>query len=98
LVGRRRVILTILTILITPLQQLEAALLQGPAQRSIQPSPSHAPAPKPREAALAALREDLEGAQAVAARHFDSARAAAAPALTMEQLAQYESWGRQYSR
>jgi len=51
-----------------------------------------------REAALAALREDLEGAREVAARHFDRARAGASPALTLEQLAQYESWGLQYGR
>ncbi len=51
-----------------------------------------------REAALAALREDLEGATEVAARHFDRARAAASPALTMEQLARYEGWGLKYGR
>ncbi|GBF97186.1 hypothetical protein Rsub_10047 [Raphidocelis subcapitata] len=51
-----------------------------------------------REAALAALREDIEGASEVAARHFEAARAAAAPALTAAQLAAYESWGRQYAR
>ena len=33
-----------------------------------------------REAALAALREDVDGAAAVAGRHFAAARAAAAPA------------------
>lgn len=51
-----------------------------------------------REAALAALREDLAGAQAVAARHFAAARAAVAPALTASDLAKYEAWGSKYSR
>lgn len=51
-----------------------------------------------REAALAALREDVDGAAAVAGRHFDAARAAAAPALTAAQLAAYEEWGRRFGR
>jgi hypothetical protein len=38
-------------------------------------------APLPREAALAALREDVTGAQEVAGRHFLASRLAAAPAL-----------------
>ena len=46
-----------------------------------------------REAALAALREDVAGAAAVAARHFKAARAAAAPALTAACLREYEAWG-----
>jgi SpoVK/Ycf46/Vps4 family AAA+-type ATPase len=51
-----------------------------------------------REAAMAALREDVGGAQAVAGRHFAASRAAASPALTPAELAQYEDWGRQYGR
>jgi SpoVK/Ycf46/Vps4 family AAA+-type ATPase len=51
-----------------------------------------------REAALAALREDLEGAAAVARRHFDAVRGSAAPALTPAELVKYEGWGRQYGR
>jgi SpoVK/Ycf46/Vps4 family AAA+-type ATPase len=51
-----------------------------------------------REAALAALREDLAGAAAVAARHFTAARAAVSPALTASELEKYESWGAQFSR
>ncbi|KAI8466421.1 MAG: P-loop containing nucleoside triphosphate hydrolase protein [Monoraphidium minutum] len=50
------------------------------------------------EAALAALREDIDGAAHVASRHFAAARAAAAPALTFEQLAAYEAWGLRYRR
>lgn len=46
-----------------------------------------------REAALAALREDVAGAAAVAAQHFAAACAAAAPALTDARLRQYEAWG-----
>ncbi|KAK9843703.1 hypothetical protein WJX81_003048 [Elliptochloris bilobata] len=46
-----------------------------------------------REAALAALREDVASAAAVAARHFAAARAAAAPALTDERLREHEAWG-----
>lgn len=51
-----------------------------------------------REAALAALREDMEGASEVAARHFFSARLALSPSLTPELLAQYEEWGQKYQR
>jgi SpoVK/Ycf46/Vps4 family AAA+-type ATPase len=47
-----------------------------------------------REAALAALREDLEGARHVAARHFEAARAAIKPALNPFALAEYEAWKR----
>lgn len=47
-----------------------------------------------REAALAALREDVEGAAEVAGRHFAAARTGAAPALTEGRLAEYEAWGR----
>ena len=47
-----------------------------------------------REAALAALREDLEGAQEVAARHFASSLKAVRPALTAEELQRYASWRR----
>ncbi|KAK9812818.1 hypothetical protein WJX72_004297 [[Myrmecia] bisecta] len=46
-----------------------------------------------REAAIAALREDLEGASEVAARHFHTARAATRAALTAQQLQQFASWG-----
>lgn len=51
-----------------------------------------------REAALAALREDLAGADAVAGRHFAAARATVTPALTASELAKYEAWGSQFSR
>lgn len=47
-----------------------------------------------REAAIAALREDLQGASAVAARHFAAARAAARAALTKEQLDAFAEWGK----
>ncbi|KAG2450863.1 hypothetical protein HYH02_004696 [Chlamydomonas schloesseri] len=47
-----------------------------------------------REAALAALREDLQGAEVVAARHFAAALAAVRPALSAAELAKYASWGR----
>eukprot|EP00887_Chlorella_sp_A99_P001650 scaffold8.g1650.t1 len=47
-----------------------------------------------REAALAALREDMEGAREVAGRHFAAARAAVRPSLTAEVLAQYAAWRR----
>ena len=46
-----------------------------------------------REAALAALREDVAGAAVVASWHFAAARAAAAPALTDARLREYEAWG-----
>ncbi len=46
-----------------------------------------------REAALAALREDFEGAQHVAARHFEQARAASnAPATSPLALAALAQW------
>jgi DNA-binding transcriptional regulator YdaS (Cro superfamily) len=45
-----------------------------------------------REAAIAALREDLEGAAQVAARHFLAARAATRASLTPEVMRQYETW------
>ena len=45
-----------------------------------------------REAALAALREDLQGAATVAARHFLMARLAASPALSAEELRRFASW------
>lgn len=51
-----------------------------------------------REAALAALREDVAGAAVVAGRHFTAARAAVAPALTASDLAKYQAWGAQFSR
>ncbi|PNG99305.1 hypothetical protein TSOC_014919, partial [Tetrabaena socialis] len=47
-----------------------------------------------REAALAALREDLEGAAEVGGRHFEAALRAVRPALTPELLARYAAWGR----
>lgn len=47
-----------------------------------------------REAAISALREGMDTATHVAARHFDAARAAVRPMLSQQQLAQYESWGR----
>jgi SpoVK/Ycf46/Vps4 family AAA+-type ATPase len=50
------------------------------------------------EAALAALREDVASAAAVAGRHFAAARAAAAPALTPAQIAEYEAWGSRHQR
>ncbi|GIM01113.1 hypothetical protein Vretimale_5952 [Volvox reticuliferus] len=46
-----------------------------------------------REAALAALREDLEGASHVSARHFTAALRTVQPALTPEQLKAYLDWG-----
>jgi SpoVK/Ycf46/Vps4 family AAA+-type ATPase len=51
-----------------------------------------------REAALAALREDLDNATEVAGRHFAAARAAASPALSWQDLARYEGWGLRYRR
>eukprot|EP00775_Hariotina_reticulata_P006468 gene6468-6696_t len=51
-----------------------------------------------REAAMAALREDLLGAQQVAAKHFYAALRSSSPALTADQLTKYEAWGRQFSR
>lgn len=51
-----------------------------------------------REAALGALREDLGGATAVAARHFVAALADARPSLTPELLAKYEGWNRREAR
>lgn len=45
-----------------------------------------------REAAMAALREDLEGAVEVAARHFEAAVAGISPSLTEEDLKRYEAW------
>ena len=54
--------------------------------------------PTLREAALAALREDVCGAQEVAGRHFLAARMAAAPALTADMLDKYEAWGKKYQR
>ncbi|KIY91653.1 hypothetical protein MNEG_16312, partial [Monoraphidium neglectum] len=50
------------------------------------------------EAALAALREDLDNATEVAGRHFAAARAAASPALSWQDLARYEGWGLRYRR
>eukprot|EP00198_Chlamydomonas_reinhardtii_P002273 XP_001691609.1 cdc48-like protein [Chlamydomonas reinhardtii] len=47
-----------------------------------------------REAALAALREDLQGAEQVAARHFAAAVAAVRPALSAAELDTYAAWGR----
>jgi SpoVK/Ycf46/Vps4 family AAA+-type ATPase len=46
-----------------------------------------------REAAMAALREDLQNAHLVAARHFAAARLAMRPAMTKDSLAQYAAWG-----
>jgi SpoVK/Ycf46/Vps4 family AAA+-type ATPase len=46
-----------------------------------------------REAAIAALREDLQHARSVCGRHFGSARAALRPALTRELLQRYQAWG-----
>ncbi len=51
-----------------------------------------------REAALAALREDLEGATHVYDRHFRTALRAVRPALTREVLGEYASWGRARGR
>jgi SpoVK/Ycf46/Vps4 family AAA+-type ATPase len=46
-----------------------------------------------REAALAALREDLQGARQVAARHFGTARAACrAPSLAPLAIAAFAAW------
>lgn len=45
-----------------------------------------------REAAIAALREDLHGVREVSARHFEAARAAMRPAITPESLEYYISW------
>lgn len=47
-----------------------------------------------REAAIAALREDLQGADRVARCHFEAARAAARAALTPELLESYEGWNK----
>jgi hypothetical protein len=54
-------------------------------------------APLPREAALAALREDVTGAQEVAGRHLLAPRLAAAQ-LPADMLEKYEAWGRKYQR
>ena len=45
-----------------------------------------------REAAIAALREDVDAAQLVATRHFAAARAGARPAVTAKMLQQFEAW------
>lgn len=45
-----------------------------------------------REAAMAALREDVKGAQEVAARHFEAAVAGVTPMLTEDVLKKYEAW------
>lgn len=45
-----------------------------------------------REAAMAALREDVEEADVVAERHFLAALDGVRPALTTEALAKYEAW------
>ena len=45
-----------------------------------------------REAAVAALREDLDKASQVAARHFTSARAAKPASLTPAILKEFEDW------
>ncbi|GLC33083.1 hypothetical protein PLESTB_000372400 [Pleodorina starrii] len=47
-----------------------------------------------REAALAALREDLEGASQVEARHFEAALRAVRPAMSAAELEAYAAWGR----
>jgi SpoVK/Ycf46/Vps4 family AAA+-type ATPase len=51
-----------------------------------------------REAAMAALREDVAGAVCVAARHFDGVLSGASPGLSEAELAIYESWGASYRR
>lgn len=51
-----------------------------------------------REAAMAALREDVRGAQEVAWRHFLAARMGVGAALSEAELATYEAWGKQYGR
>lgn len=45
-----------------------------------------------KEAAMAALREDVEGAMDVKAKHFEAAIRGVRPALTPEELARYEAW------
>jgi SpoVK/Ycf46/Vps4 family AAA+-type ATPase len=45
-----------------------------------------------KEAAMAALREDVEKAIDVKAKHFEAAIRGVRPALTLEELAQYEAW------
>mmetsp|Transcript_5899 Transcript_5899/g.15410 ORF Transcript_5899/g.15410 Transcript_5899/m.15410 type:complete len:110 (+) Transcript_5899:2226-2555(+) len=47
-----------------------------------------------REAALAALREDIQAAACITARHFRAAQTMVKPALTAEKLAQFAAWGR----
>ena len=47
-----------------------------------------------REAALCALREDLQGASSVCRHHFEAALAALHPGLTREALAAYAAFGR----
>ncbi|KAL0051736.1 hypothetical protein WJX82_001191 [Trebouxia sp. C0006] len=47
-----------------------------------------------REAAITALREDLQGATQVCARHFAVARSGMQPALTKQSLEQYAKWQR----
>ena len=47
-----------------------------------------------REAALAALREDLHGAHQVAAEHFASVRQSMRPGLNAFSLQAYASWHR----
>ncbi|KAK9787377.1 hypothetical protein WJX73_009748 [Symbiochloris irregularis] len=44
------------------------------------------------EAALAALREDLQGASSVSQRHFEAAMAGMRPGLTPAKLQQYAAW------
>ncbi len=51
-----------------------------------------------REAAMAALREDVVGAVAVAGRHFDAAVAGVVPALATDVLERYEAWPPRKSR
>ncbi|MEW5302448.1 MAG: hypothetical protein WDW36_005234 [Sanguina aurantia] len=46
-----------------------------------------------REAAMAAVREDMQFASEVAMRHFSQALASTRPSLTPELLDRYESWG-----
>ena len=45
-----------------------------------------------REASMAALREDIHGAQHVAARHFAQSRAAIQPGLTAAALQKMAAW------
>ena len=47
-----------------------------------------------REAALAAMEEDPEGAQVVARRHFETAMDRVTPQITDEMLNFYRSFGR----